>query len=206
MRNKSHKIFLNPRFNRKKYIKSYLTQAIMAVLLLSGSGEIYSQNTPSNNSKDPQSWINEEFNTDLGLAAINANNAYAQGLTGKGILVGILDSGVAISSPEFSGKTNLSITSGDKSSDGSTCRNTTILTIDSCFNASGDNVAVEYMDYNKDEWQSLVDKGYVSDELRQSVLSEVSGGRYNNHGTHVAGTILANRDGKDRKESLSVPT
>lgn len=196
MRNKSHKLFLNPGINREKYLKSYLTQAIMAVLLLSGSSEIYCQNAQSNNSNDPHNWVDEEFNTDQGLATINANNAYAQGLTGKGIRVGILDSGVATSSGEFSGKMNLSIATGDKSSNGSICRNTTILTIDSCFFASGDNVAVDYMDYNKDTWQSLVDKGYVSEELRQSVLTEVSGGRYNNHGTHVAGTILANRDGK----------
>ena len=196
MRNKSHESFFNPGINQKKCLKSYLTQAIIAALLLSGSGEIYSQNIPSNNSKDPKNWINEEFNTDHGLATINANYAYAQGLTGQGILIGILDSGVATSSPEFSGKTNFSLATGDKYSDGSTCRNTKILTDDACFYASGDNVAVDYMDYDKDEWQSLVDKGYVSDELRQSVLNETSGGRYNNHGTHVAGSILANRDGK----------
>ncbi|MFA1687914.1 hypothetical protein ACDY99_30940, partial [Achromobacter dolens] len=42
---------------------------------------------------DAASWRTSEFELDWGLAAINADVAYARGLTGAGIRLGVFDSG-----------------------------------------------------------------------------------------------------------------
>ena len=52
-----------------------------------------------------QSWRDDpEFKGTWGFAAINAEAAFARGITGKGILVGLLDSGTKVSHPEFKDK------------------------------------------------------------------------------------------------------
>ncbi|WP_223484836.1 autotransporter serine protease [Pseudomonas sp. A-RE-19] len=58
---------------------------------------------------DPNSWRSTEFNADWGLGAINAQDAYAAGYTGKGVKLGIFDQPVYALHPEFSG-TNKVIT------------------------------------------------------------------------------------------------
>ncbi|WP_322616952.1 autotransporter outer membrane beta-barrel domain-containing protein [Pseudomonas sp. BIC9C] len=52
---------------------------------------------------DPESWRSTEFNADWGLGAINAQDAYAAGYTGKGVNLGIFDQPVYALHPEFSG-------------------------------------------------------------------------------------------------------
>ncbi|MGL6244350.1 autotransporter domain-containing protein [Pseudomonas sp.] len=52
---------------------------------------------------DPNSWRSAEFNADWGLGAINAQDAYAAGYTGKGVKLGIFDQPVYAQHPEFSG-------------------------------------------------------------------------------------------------------
>ena len=52
---------------------------------------------------DPDSWRSTEFNADWGLGAINAQQAYAAGYTGKGVKLGIFDQPVYALHPEFSG-------------------------------------------------------------------------------------------------------
>ncbi|MEB0045131.1 MULTISPECIES: autotransporter domain-containing protein [unclassified Pseudomonas] len=52
---------------------------------------------------DPNSWRSAEFNADWGVGAINAQDAYAAGYTGKGIKLGIFDQPVYAAHPEFSG-------------------------------------------------------------------------------------------------------
>ncbi|WP_122856044.1 autotransporter domain-containing protein [Pseudomonas viridiflava] len=49
------------------------------------------------------SWRSAEFNADWGLGAINADQAYAAGYTGKDIKLGIFDQPVYAAHPEFSG-------------------------------------------------------------------------------------------------------
>ncbi|MFJ7108390.1 autotransporter domain-containing protein [Pseudomonas sp. NPDC098740] len=58
---------------------------------------------------DPNSWRSPEFNADWGLGAVNAQEAYAAGYTGKGVKLGIFDQPVYAAHPEFSG-TNKVIT------------------------------------------------------------------------------------------------
>ncbi|WLG53439.1 autotransporter serine protease [Pseudomonas sp. FP1742] len=52
---------------------------------------------------DPNSWRSAEFSADWGLGAINAQDAYAAGYTGKGVKLGIFDQPVYALHPEFSG-------------------------------------------------------------------------------------------------------
>ncbi|WP_307572435.1 autotransporter serine protease [Pseudomonas fluorescens] len=52
---------------------------------------------------DPDSWRSSEFNAEWGLGAINAQQAYAAGYTGKGVKLGIFDQPVYAAHPEFSG-------------------------------------------------------------------------------------------------------
>ncbi len=52
---------------------------------------------------DPNSWRSAEFNADWGVGAINAQDAYAAGYSGKGVKLGIFDQPVYAKHPEFSG-------------------------------------------------------------------------------------------------------
>ncbi|MBP2227703.1 subtilase-type serine protease [Azospirillum agricola] len=45
-----------------------------------------------------------EYRADWGLAAMNASTAYARGFTGKGVLVGVVDTGIEVTHREFVGK------------------------------------------------------------------------------------------------------
>ena len=53
---------------------------------------------------DAASWHSQEFNKDWGLGAIGADHAYARGLSGTGVRVGVYDSGTDMRHPEFAGK------------------------------------------------------------------------------------------------------
>lgn len=53
---------------------------------------------------DPASFVDAEFRRSGALEAIGAQYAYARGLTGKGVLVAVLDSGLYARHPEFAGR------------------------------------------------------------------------------------------------------
>ncbi|MDU4095368.1 MAG: S8 family peptidase, partial [Pantoea sp.] len=52
---------------------------------------------------NPSSWRSSEYNAEWGLGAINADQAYAAGYSGKGVKVGIFDQSVYAKHPEFVG-------------------------------------------------------------------------------------------------------
>ncbi|MCU1216500.1 autotransporter domain-containing protein [Stenotrophomonas maltophilia] len=132
---------------------------------------------------DAASWRTTEFNSDWGLQAINADVAYARGLTGTGIRLGVFDSGTGLDHDEFAGKDHRSIHLADVLADGSLCAREVLSGPDACFASDGDQVAVSYQ---------LLDPDYA-DLLERNGFYE--GLSYNVHGTHVSGTIAANRDG-----------
>ncbi len=65
----------------------------------------------SGNAGDPASWHTEEFNADWGLAATHADDAYARGLTGTGIRLGVFDSGTGLDHPNSLARTIAASTS-----------------------------------------------------------------------------------------------
>lgn len=141
------------------------------------------------NPGDPASWRTSEFSADWGLAATNADYAYARGLTGTGIRLGVFDSGTGLDHPEFAGKNHRSIHIADLLTDGSYCTNTTQLTgPDACFSSDGNDVQVSYVGFNANVPQNIRDLIRAGNYVQPGLEFEV-------HGTHVAGTIAANRDG-----------
>ncbi|MHC1678885.1 S8 family peptidase, partial [Stenotrophomonas maltophilia] len=141
---------------------------------------------------NPDSWKTEEFNSDWGLGAMNAQYAYARGLSAAGIRLGVFDSGTGLDHPEFAGKAHRSITIADLLADGSRCTNRTALTgPNACFSSAGDEVQVQR--YTLDPKMPK----YIADLiLRDPTVGELlRNASYEDHGTHVGGTIAANRDG-----------
>lgn len=139
---------------------------------------------------DAASWRTTEFNRDWGLQAINADAAYARGLTGTGIRLGVFDSGSGLDHDEFAGKDHRSLRIADLLLDGSRCTNTTLIDgPDACFASDGDDVSIDYVTYDASVPQAIRDI-IESDPRYQQV-----GIAFQTHGTHVAGTIAANRDG-----------
>lgn len=191
------KKFLHKKHNTRRLSIASIPPLRTAILfaLLSNAHYGYAQNSASPGNGDPQSWMTPEFNTNTGLATINAQYAYARGLSGTGVTIGIFDNGMGMGHPEFSGKSINSISAGDQLANGQTCSNTTLLNDSACFFSSGNQITVNYLDYDSGTWQSLVDKGFISEDLRQQIYDQDAYGHYDFHGTHVSGIIVANRDG-----------
>ena len=68
---------------------------------------------------DPASWRSTEFQRDWGLARMQADQAYAAGITGKGVKIGALDSGFDSSHPEFAAERYHAVTASGNYVDGS---------------------------------------------------------------------------------------
>lgn len=68
---------------------------------------------------DPSSWRSTEFQRDWGLARMQADQAYAAGITGKGVKIGALDSGFDSSHPEFAAERYHAVTASGSYVDGS---------------------------------------------------------------------------------------
>ncbi|PJK08441.1 autotransporter outer membrane beta-barrel domain-containing protein, partial [Lysobacteraceae bacterium NML08-0793] len=137
---------------------------------------------------DADSWKTDEFMQDWGLEAMNAHHAYARGLTGSGIRIGLFDSGVGLEHTEFAGKDHQGLKIGNLLEDGTRCgADQAIGGETACFGTDGGRAQIEatYWDpslepYLREQYKYLAGKLVLS---------------YGSHGTHVAGTMAANRDG-----------
>lgn len=116
---------------------------------------------------DKSSWESAEYLKDWGLAAMHSSTAYSLGYSGQGVAVGMMDSGALLYiHPELSGDRFHHITQkGEYSSSG-----------------------------NRYPQGAIFDGEYVKGESFD-ITGEWVQGVNDSHGTHVIGTIGANRDG-----------
>ncbi|UNK49407.1 autotransporter domain-containing protein [Lysobacter sp. S4-A87] len=179
---------------RRKHERSALSTAIAGVIFIGGlaTATANAQVSEPGRAGDAASWRTQEFSADWGLAAIRAEYAYARGLSGRGVRTGIFDSGTGLDHPEFAGKDHRSLQIADTLADGSRCTNTTFLSgPGACFSSRGDEVAVDYVGFHDS----------VPERIREIIRNGnyvQPGFTYGSHGTHVGGTIVANRDGQGR--------
>ena len=169
---------------------SLLSRAVLLAMLLGSTQQAAAQSLSSVDGQlgRPDSWNSTEFAADWGLAAINAQEAYARGLDGKGVRLGVFDSGSGLDHPEFVGKDHHALTLADILTNGGACTNTTVLSgPNACFSSVGDQVAIDYVGYAADVPQAI--RNIIETGPYKHGIS------YNIHGTHVAGTMVANRDG-----------
>ena len=141
---------------------------------------------------DAASWRSEEFKSNWGLGAIGADFAYARGLSGAGVQMGVFDSGVDLRHGEFAGKPTIGVLMADTG-----CKSGTVLE-GGCFYTEGDRAAVIVVDSLPPEALAELEEAIADGILTRKQLDEylaVVGAAYEAHGTHVAGTALANRDG-----------
>lgn len=124
------------------------------------------------------SWANAaEFQSDWGLAAMNAQHAYARGFSGAGVKVGAVDSGYLPTHQEFAGRGVTAVTvSGTYLDAGRQGSLSGVPIIGGVFWRAGDafNVTGVY---------------HATTDLPNFV------GINDNHGNHVSGTIAAGKNG-----------
>ena len=182
---------------RARTIPSSLRTATTILLLLAGLWTFPAQALAYHEQgrlHEAASWHSDEFKLNWGLGAIGADAAYARGLSGSGIRLGIVDTGVDLRHGEFAGKPHYALRLADPG-----CERETLPTdtSDGCFLSDGDRASIEYNDLPPQALaalQELVADGELTqDELTQYI--DTLGTQYNGHGTHVAGIMLANRDG-----------
>ncbi|WP_407049986.1 S8 family serine peptidase [Methyloraptor flagellatus] len=116
--------------------------------------------------QDASAWIDGEYLASKSLKQINAADAYQQGFTGKGVTIGILDTGVDGRSPEFQSETKF------------------LGGFDARKNADGSYVVGPKGTYRF---------GFNGDTL---LGKDENGQEQNGHGTQAAGIAVAPRDGK----------
>ena len=91
-----------PRSTGRLFPLRTLNHAMLCALATLGTAQA-APYVESGRAGDPDSWRSSEFNAEWGLGAINAQQAYAAGHTGKGVKLGIFDQPVYAAHPEFSG-------------------------------------------------------------------------------------------------------
>ena len=177
-------------------VRSVLSKAIVGALLLGSMSVAAAQQAPQYDEQgqvgDADSWKTDEFKADWGLEAIGAHHAYARGLTGRGVRVGVLDGGSALAHGDFADGDHRAIRMADPG-----CETEVFNGPGACYAADGDQAGIDYFHYTDDDRafvQFLIDIGYLIPEADE-ILESWAGFAYNTHGTHVAGSIAANRNG-----------
>ncbi|VVM58152.1 autotransporter serine protease [Pseudomonas fluorescens] len=75
--------------------------SVGTLLLVISATQAQAQYLESGQPGDPASWRSAEFLRDWGLSRMQAEQAYAAGITGQGVKIGALDSGFDAAHPEF---------------------------------------------------------------------------------------------------------
>lgn len=140
-----------------------ITLSIFACMLLASSANAYKEIGVLGNTS---SWESDEYKANWGLDNINSSTAYAMGYSGKSITLGIVDSGMLLSHPEFKGGRVKAI------------------------NATGT------YSKNGMRYPDGKDKGEFKKGDKFDVSGEFILGTNDRHGTSVGGTMSANRNGE----------
>ena len=152
----------------------------LAVALLASGGLAPAAYVETGVVGDQSSWETPEYQKDWGLAAMHASSAYSLGFYGQGLTVGVMDSGALLAHPDLAGgRITGTAVSGEYGSDGNRYPQSVI-----------DNIYVGQK-ANPAEGQPFT-KGETFE-----VTGDWMKGVNDRHGTHVTGTVGANRDGNE---------
>lgn len=131
---------------------------------------------------DIKSWETDEYKAYWGLGSMNASVAYAKGATGKGVKLGVVDSGMLLSHQEFAGGRITGTTAkGEYSKDGMRY-------------PDAEHGNAPFKQKNSDE-KDRTNKGEFKKGQKFETNGDWIAGVNDSHGTHVGGTIAANRNG-----------
>ena len=164
--------------------KAVLTAVVAsAVMAMAGNAVAYQETGVIG---DSASWKTAEYKADWGLDAMHAADAYALGFNGKGAVVGMMDTGALDTHPEFSKERFKYVTYKD-----------------GFYSSTGNRYPVPGFDtFGNGKYElgqkfvdSLSKKGQAGEvkQLTGAWILHVN----DSHGTHVVGTIGANRDGNE---------
>lgn len=163
--------------------KTVLTAVVAsAVMAMAGNAVAYQE---SGVIGDSASWKTAEYMADWGLEAMHAADAYALGFNGQGAVVGMMDTGALSTHPEFDPK-----------------RFGYVEYDDGVFSSSGNRYPVAGFDtFGNGTYkvgQHFVEALNAEPSMTNGV-NKITGAWIkhvnDSHGTHVVGTIGANRDG-----------
>ncbi|MBN6066199.1 S8 family serine peptidase [Aggregatibacter actinomycetemcomitans] len=162
------------------------TALAIFVGLYAGSALAYTEAGQLGNTK---SWESAEYQKDWGLVSMNASTAYAMGFTGKGVNIGVMDSGVLVNHPEFQdGRIHVVKTTGTYDKDG-------MRYPDAAYGNGPINKNEPVKDGRRN--YDKTDNG----NFKKGEAFDIDGAwhKFTNdaHGTHVGGTMAASRDGNE---------
>lgn len=163
-----------------------LSVAVVGASLLLGAAAANAAYEEQGVLGDSVSWESAEYQKDWGLKAMNSSAAYALGFNGSGIQTGMMDTGALSTHPEFDPKrfSYVKYRNGQYSSTG----NRYPVPGYDTFGNGAYEIGQNFLD-------SLSNKGQAGEikELTGAWILHVN----DSHGTHVVGTIGANRDGNE---------
>lgn len=162
-----------------KAAKSTLAIAVASIMMATGAQAAYMEpgfvaENSTQVTEAQKSFETSEYQKDWGLTAMHASKAYALGFNGKGVTVGVMDSGALLNiHPDLTGdRFSVSSAKGEYGTDGN-------------------------------RYPQAVDKdaGKVGNPFKPGDKFDIDGnwkeGVNDSHGTHVTGTVGGNRDGSE---------